>query len=197
MRRRGFTLLEAVVALALAALVLTALYGAVGRAAAARTRGAASADRMAAARTLLLGLAAELEAALVPSAADRLVVAAPPAAGPPWSSLRFVAFRGGPAAHADDVRRLTYRVEGALPGVLVRRSTDLLAPRGVAEPPGVALVEGVRAFRVRCFDGATWTAAWSGTELPRAVEVAIAVDDGAGGTLDLATTVALARRSPR
>jgi hypothetical protein len=44
---------------------------------------------------------------------------------------------------------------------------------------------------VRCFDGVEWSAGWSLPRLPRAVELALAVDDGSGAPDALATTVAL------
>jgi len=49
----------------------------------------------------------------------------------------------------------------------------------------------VRTFRVRCFDGSEWKAAWTLPALPRVVELAVGVDDGAGGALELTTAVAL------
>src|SRR5439155_1136637 len=65
MRRRGVTLLETLVALALTALVLAALEGTVVRAAGARARASAVAERAAAGRSILLRLTTELEAAPV------------------------------------------------------------------------------------------------------------------------------------
>src|SRR6185503_16273040 len=91
-RRDGFTLLETLVALALLAVVLSALYGAVGRAADTSGRTTDAAERVAAARTLLLRLTSELEAAttLAERGGDEpFVVTAAPPDGPPWSTLRF------------------------------------------------------------------------------------------------------------
>src|SRR5213594_1406099 len=62
--RAGFTLLEALVALAISALVLVALYGAVVRAAGVRERAARSAERVTKARMVLLRMAGEVEGAL-------------------------------------------------------------------------------------------------------------------------------------
>src|SRR5881397_1887447 len=66
--RDGFTLLEALVALAISGLVLVALYGAVVRAVGVRERVARSAERVTKARTVLLLMAREVEGALVPGA---------------------------------------------------------------------------------------------------------------------------------
>ena len=44
---------------------------------------------------------------------------------------------------------------------------------------------------MRCFDGGEWKAAWTAPALPHAVELAVGVDDGAGGALELTTAVTL------
>jgi prepilin-type N-terminal cleavage/methylation domain-containing protein len=192
MRPRGFTLLETLVALAVSALVLTALYGAVGATATTRARATDRAERGAAERTVLVALAHELEAALAPDAsADgvsplRFVVLAAPPEGPPWSQLRFA------TDAADDVLLVGYRVEPASgAGRLVRRAASRFAPADDPEPSGATALDAVRAFRVRAFDGTAWKTSWTAPGLPLAVEIALGVDDGAGGVLDLATTVTL------
>ena len=193
----GFTLLETLVALAITALVLAALYGAVTRAAAARARATRSAERIAASRAVLLRIAQEIEAALAPTqagGADRFVAVPAPDDGPPWSALRLATFAPAPG-RADEGRAVAYDVE-PLPGqpgkgALVRREGTRFAPPGTPEPLGTPLLEGIETFRVRCFDGSTWSVAWTMPALPRAVEIAIGVDDGAGGTDELATAVAL------
>ena len=191
MRRRGFTLLETLVALGITALVLAALYGAVGGTAAARARATERAEQSAAARTVLLALAHELEGTLAPDAPAsplRFVVAD----GPSWSELRFA------TQAPDDVRLVGYRVEPAADGSarLVRRAASRFAPADEPEPAGATALDGVRHFRVRAFDGGAWTPAWSAPDLPRAVEISLGLDDGAGGVLELATTVTLPLRGP-
>ena len=188
--RSGFTLLEALVALAISALLLVALSGAVVRAAGVRERAARSAERVTKARTLLLRMAGEVEGALVPGvpgAPERFIVVAPADGKPPWSELRLASAAG------DDVHLLAYRVEAAAPGpgVLVRREGGRFAPPDAREPAGMLALAGVRTFRVRCFDGREWKAAWTAPALPRAVELTLGVDDGAGGALELATAVTL------
>jgi len=191
MRARGFTLLETLVALGCASIVLAALYGAVLRTTVADARASARADRTAGARSALLAIASELEAARVPTevGGERLVVGAPPDGGPTWQTLRFATGARGPALAADDLPVVDYRVvadaSGGL-GTLVRGETARLA-RTAAEPAPV--VESVRAFRLRCSDGRAWTTAWTSARLPRAVEIVLEIDDGAGGTQSVATTV--------
>jgi len=159
-------------------------------AATARERTARSAGRIARARTLLLSIAGEVEGALAPGAPgapERFIVVPPGEGRPPWSELRLA------TAASDDVRLVAYRVEAAAPGpgVLVRREGTRFAPPDTPEPAGAAALAGVRSFRVRCFDGGEWKAAWTTPALPRAVELALGVDDGAGGALELTTAVTL------
>lgn len=191
MTRRGFTLLETVVALACATIVLTALYGAVLRTTAAEQRATAHADRVAAARGALLILASELEAAPASDRVPEFRVTA--ADGAPWQSLRFVTGARGPAVAADDLPVVEYRIvpDGAARGALVRVETPRLgAPAASGEEPP-PLVDAVRRLQIRCFDGRTWSSTWHETALPRAVEVALGVDDGAGGVDEVATTVTI------
>ena len=185
MRRKGFTLLETVVALAVTVLVLTALYGALGRAATARTRATERAERMAASRTLLLRIAHEVEAAVgssAPASPERFVVVAPGPGEPPWAELRFA---------TADAMLVAYRVAAGedRTGTLLRTATSRFTPADSGTPAAVAVLPRVVGFRVRCFDGAEWRTAWTVPGLPRAVELAFAVDDGAGGTDELGTTI--------
>jgi len=201
MRSRGSTLLEALVALAIAALVLAALSGATVRARAARAEATARADRLGASRTVLLRLAAELEAARRPGTGERFALEPPADGAPPWWSLSFPTAARGPIAGSTptgDTSVVSYRIErdvdrpGA--GTLVRRETT--APIPASEARGIPVLPGVRALRVRCLDGAGWHPAWQAEDLPRAVEIAISQDDSRGGTEELVTAVALQAATP-
>jgi len=186
MRRAGFTLLETLVALAITALVLAALYGALGRASAARARTTERADELAVARGVLLRMTRELEGAvapLEPGTPDRFVVA-PAADGAPWSDLRFVS--AGTEIVAYDVAK-----DAAGRSALVRRAGSRFAAPDTMEPAPLPILPGVARFVVRCHDGAEWRDHWDVPMLPRAVEITLGVDDGAGGVDVLATAVAL------
>jgi len=195
MSKRGITLLETLVALGLTALVLAALEGTVLRAAGARGRAGAAAEREAAGRSLLLRLNAELEAAPVADDPRQRFTVEPASPAQPWTTLRFTTHtRGGGAAHI-----VAYRVEPdpARPGIgtLLRQEALSPAPPDPSNPTGFPVLENVRDFRVRCFDGTAWRADWAPGELPRAVEVGVSVDDGLDGMAELriATTLPTAR----
>jgi len=201
MTSRGSTLLEALVALAIAALVLAALSGATDRARSARAEATARADRLGAGRTVLLRLAAELESARRPGTGERFALEPPADGAPPWWSLSFPTAAHGPVAGstpAADTSVVSYRVERDVdrPGVgtLVRRETT--APVPASEAPPIPVLAGVRALRVRCLDSAGWHPAWQAEDLPHAVEIAIGQDDGRGGTEEFVTAVALQAATP-
>ena len=185
MSRRGFTLLETLVALTVTALVLGALGGAVLRTATARTRATAAADRIAAGRTVLLRLTREIEAAVPPPPpgpeipAERFVVD-PPDTPEGSSGLRFAPLSASLAPATSDLRPVAYAFEG---GALVRRL-------GRGEPE--ELLAGVRRFRVRCSDGSAWHDTWRRGPLPRAVELSLEVDDGSDRSATFGTTVTVA-----
>jgi hypothetical protein len=75
-------------------------------------------------------------------------------------------------------------------GALRRREALRFPPPDAPEPGGLAVLDGVRVFRVRCFDGGTWRDEWTVPLQPHAVEIALGVDDGA----ELVTRVALPTR---
>ncbi|MFN8542624.1 MAG: type II secretion system protein GspJ [Candidatus Binatia bacterium] len=190
MTRRGFLLVETLLALALTALVLTAAYAAVVRTADARTRATARAERLGAARAVLVVLVRELEAALAPHGAGTpvpLVVAASPDGG--GSRLRFVtvAPSGPDVMPGGDERMVSYTLEPAA-GRLVRREALPFTPPDAPEPRGTVLLDGVRGFVVRCRDGRGWHADWTAENLPRAAEVTLLLD----GEAPLAATAVLA-----
>jgi general secretion pathway protein J len=172
---RGFTLIETVVALAITAVILTALATAIPAALAARRTATEHLERAATLRAVLVHLDRELAGAL----AEGFVVSEPPDA-----VLRFV---GGP----EPGLQLLYRVEQ---GALVRRT----APRGAAPPapagPPTALLDGVRACRFAAFDGETWRSTWTTETPPPAVRLTLDLADGT--TIDRVVTIATGR-APR
>lgn len=189
-RSRGVTLLEALVALAVTALVLGALSRALAGATRVRNDAAAGADRTAAARTVLLRLAAEIEAAA--PGGDFVVEPEGPgvAAGARLRLTTLVRDAPGPRPTTDR-RAVAWAVDPAS-RTLVRREALRPAPED-ALPPPLAVLDGVVRLGVRCTDGGTWRPRWAaGGPLPRAIALSLALDDGRGGTEELATTVTVA-----
>jgi prepilin-type N-terminal cleavage/methylation domain-containing protein len=184
---RGVTLLETLVALALTALVLGALSRSLAGAARSRTAATAESDRLSAARTMLLRLAAELEAAT----GEAGVAVEPeddlrPAVGSRLRITTIVRADPGPT-RASDRRSVAYEVDHDA-GALVRHEHAAPGPADAVEP--LVVLAGVRGLSIRCNDGREWRPRWDATALPRAVELVLAVDDGAGGVERFATTVA-------
>ena len=160
MSRRGFTLLETVLALGITAVLLTALATAIPTALETRRTATARLDHATTLRAVLVHLDRELTGAL----AEGFVVD-----DGPRPSLRFV---GG----AEPGLQLAYAIED---GALVRRT----APRGAAPPDRHArptiLLPGVRACRLEAFDGTVWRSTWSAEAPPLALRVHLTLDDGA------------------
>ncbi len=180
MRRRGFTLLETLVALTVTAIVLAALGQVVLGTATARTRATAASDRIGSARTVLVRMAREVEAAL---AGEQFVVEPPPTPGTS-SQLRFVTVTPPGVPGGIDLRAVAYAVPPGL-ATLTRASRDTRS--------GQPVLDGVRRFTVRCFDGTTWHDAWPPGALPRAVALGLELEHEAT-PLTTTVTVATARR---
>jgi general secretion pathway protein J len=156
-RTSGHTLLEVVVALAITAVIMTALATAVTTALRARAAATDALERATSARLAVTLLERELATALPDGFS---VTAAPPA-------LRFT---GG----ADPGLRLAYELAG---GALVRRAAPRFAlDDGAARP--IAFVPGVASLELRALDGDAWVPTWSAREPPRAVRIVLALAGG-------------------
>jgi prepilin-type N-terminal cleavage/methylation domain-containing protein len=169
---RGFTLLETLVALAVTAVVLTALATAVPAALRANDAARARLDRATAARAFLLHLERELASAL----AEPCTVAAEPVAR--------LEFTGG----AEPGARLAYTLER---GAVVRRTW----PRFTAPDPqaaGVPVLDDVAALSLDAWDGRDWLPTWTANRPPEAVRVRLRFADGE--TASGVAAVPIARR---
>jgi prepilin-type N-terminal cleavage/methylation domain-containing protein len=170
--RRGFTLVETLLALALTAVVLGAAWRAVTRAAEARADAVARARATADVRGALRALADDVARA----EPDGLVAAPPPAA----PLLRW--------REAEPVPRVvTLALEG---DVLMRRERTPFAPPDAPPPAAVPVLRDVRALAVRGFDGVRWTTGWKAARLPRALELGIERTDGSRWTTRVAPLLA-------
>jgi len=171
-RAHGFTLLETLVALAVTAVVLTALATAVPAALRANEAARARLEQATAARGFLLHLERELTTAL----AEPVTVA-----GAPAPRLEFT---GG----SEPGTRLAYTLER---GAIVRRSRPRFAPPD-PQAPGVPVLDGVGALSLDAFDGREWLATWQASRPPEAVRVRLRFTDGE--TTSAVATIPIARR---
>lgn len=190
--RRGFTLLEVLLALTLMALVLGLIQGTYSGASRSRALSGAESREVHAATVALDRLANELACAFTSTAtplrarATRFVVAS---GLDGWSALTFVtrlaALPGSLPGGEAEVGYLVERDADGVPRLRRRESRDL---DGDPEEGGVPyeVLPQVSRFEVRCYDGTEWLDAWDteGREdpprLPLAVSVEVAWRAGAG-----------------
>lgn len=166
--RRGFTLVELLVALVIAVLIavaVVALYGTVTRTVTdqrARARGphaaAQALDRMAD------DLARAFLAAASTNDQIRLENGGTNLAPGVSAVLSFCTLEPAQGEEPDWVgmRRVTYRL-AAEGGALVREDEPLTGPGSVDGLSTNVLLSAVETFQVELFDGGTWQAAWAGT----------------------------------
>ncbi len=189
MGRRGFTLLELLVSLALLSVLVLTQVAPFRQTLLSRDRAEAAMERRSAVRLVLQRLAEELEAAVpLRDETGAFVVSRQ---GAPSSELRF-ATTGARRVHAgvrDPIQRIRYHVEpgpsGAAAARLIEEQMPSVAEAGAA-PTRIALLDDVVLFRVRAVPpgGRDWVEEWatsdepSGPALPRAVEIEISVADG-------------------
>ncbi len=197
--RRGFTLLETLVALSIIVLVLGAAYGsyAAATASVARCRARASVERDA--RVLLRRIEREVRCVAwrPPETAARkggapATLSEGPArlfieggSDPATRLLHLLTFAGrsDPEAPGSGQYAVTYRYESAHKR-LRRRQTDRMAETKEEDNGSwLCVAQGVEEVRVAFFDGDRWAENWDTkkeSELPAAVRVALTLNDADG-----------------
>ena len=203
----GLTLLELLVALAIAAILVLAQVAPFQRAIESRDRAEAALERTSAARVTLQRLSEEIAGA-VPLAGARFSVA-DRTLDLPASELHFATnaarrLREGPQ---DTIEQVTYRLEppgrGDRGGRLIKEQLPSMA--AVGTPPAQAVVlEDVAAFHVRVLpagDNQGWVETWQSDDggsrdsLPRAVEIELAIADGSANPIPFHVAVSLPLRA--
>ena len=195
--RRGFTLLELTVAVAMLAVVALSLYAAMTVAFRARRSALAQINGVAAAGIALDVIAQDLQNAVPPSplnAANEggLSYFAGPMlgteqAGPtgPAADLDFFALgrdaNGLADPLSDGVRRVQLLLDTSeTPPRLVRRVQRNVLSDGALDVQDEPLLGGVRAFGLRYYDGSAWQQTWDSTNagnvLPLAIEITLELD---------------------
>jgi general secretion pathway protein J len=188
--RRGFTLIEVLVALTLLALVITLVQGTYSGALRSKERIGKDTERVHLASVVLYRMVRELSMAYESAGrrqATGLVVTTDPDGTSSLSFTTRIPPIGGRSAGGD--AEVGYSLGEVDQGVeLLRRETtrvdgDLLEG---GEPR--TLVAGLSAFRVRCYDGEEWREDWDSRDradlphLPLAVSLELVWTDGEGET---------------
>jgi len=185
----GLTLLEVLVALSIAAIVAIAQAAPFRRAIAARDRAEEALEQTTSARIALDRMAEELTGATAQK--GRRFTVADRTLDRPSSELAFATtaahrLGSGPRDPVEVVRyRLAPGAAGSRAGRLVKDQVASVAPDAEA-PTEAVMLDGVTSFQVRVLPSQApdWLPVWSGgdtgkpDDLPRAVEIEIAVDEG-------------------
>jgi len=186
--RRGFTLLEVLVALALLAMVITLVQGAYSGAVRSTEAIGRDTERVHLAAVVLDRMVRELSTAFEDAnrrQATGLVLSTDLDGIATLSFTTRVPPIGGRTAGGD--AEVGYALEEADEGVdLVRRETTRLDGDLLEGGIPRTLVAGLTAFRVQCYDGEEWKDDWDSRaqpnplHLPLAVSVELAWTDGEG-----------------
>lgn len=193
LRRRGFTLLELLLAMGMVAMLSLSLYSALG----AAYKGKRSAEA-----AVKPARATAIAADLIGRDLESVMPASGNLAGP------FVGYHQGTIGSATDalqfhtvgndngwddvpmsegIRRVELGVRTDVsPPALVRRVTRNLLATVEPEPEEEVLCRGVKSFAVRYYDGYSWFEDWDSTlldgALPFAVQIEIELDAGENGS---------------
>ena len=185
MTRRGFTLLEMVVATTMVAVLAGSLYASLYTALKARRQALGLCDDIRRVHAALDFLQADLEAAVVPNGvlAGEFHAVAPDQASSDEAFLSFHAAASEPGgAGASGICLVEYSLEPSSDGpdkLLVRRATrNLLAPQQT-EPAPEIICRDVQQVALSYFDTTAWQQEWSSADqdnvLPKAVEIVVAM----------------------
>jgi len=212
--RRGFTLMEVLVALLVLGILLTTVYGAVSRTIRSKEHAESAAKVASVGREAVLHVADEMEASLLPARVPAAVFQGVGAGGSGQflDQVRFaISSRPpfGPIGSGTGGRVLvTYYLaeqEGAAQTYLLVRSERPLPkpgddPEAAPEEIRTLVVDNVAGLRLRYLDGDSgqWNDNWDSTapgdlenRLPIAVEIALYLYDDAGNLHDFSTIVDL------
>jgi general secretion pathway protein J len=179
--RRGFTLVEVLVAVALAGVLVATLYGTFFSLTRAQERTIGDAEARRELRTTLDLIRREIDAAWFRRDDERLrfVVEDRDRFGKPVSGLELTCLAGPDGAGASDQMLVRYRP--------IERSGRLLLARELkdryhlGDPVAYPTLTQLESFLVECNDGSRWLRTWDAQQnggLPRQVRITITVRDG-------------------
>jgi prepilin-type N-terminal cleavage/methylation domain-containing protein len=180
--RRGFTLIEVLVAMALLAIMLSALYGTFFVATEAVTTSGDSLLRMHEARTALDLLRIEAEGAITQ---ESLEILDRDFYGEPSSEIRFATY----SSLFYKPGRISYYVkdnDGTL--VLMKRTSRLNS--ALEHGTEAEALQEVESFLVEAWDGGVWRRVWSENTLPHELRFTIRIPVG-GQVMELSSIAKL------
>jgi type II secretion system protein J len=183
MNRRGFTLLELLLASAISAMMALVIYSAMVTGFKARRSAGAQMSDIRSMAIVMDIIAEDFESILPPTGtlAGPMVGYAMGSPGFETDSVNFYCLgrdRAGVSALSEGFRRieLVLKTDGQTPTLVRRVTRNLLAP-AVPEPQDEVLSTEITGFSVRFFDGTSWYDEWDSTlqedSLPIAVEVTL------------------------
>lgn len=183
-RQSGFTLIEVLVAVAVAAVLLTTVYGVFGSVSGAKEQVERDAEIYHLARVLCDRLGREIRGTYWRRDAEETVFVG--SLDGDQSTLELTTTAASPlGASAAGIAHIDYRLredlfEGQRRWRLLRREASLFAT-DFDRQDGQRLSEAVRTFALRYFDGGSWVEEWDAAErgaLPRLVEIRLGILDG-------------------
>ncbi len=206
-RKAGFTLLEVILAMAMAATLVLTLHAGMNIALRARRQTAELTTAVRTATIAMEMLSHDLESVALPGdhlAGPFLVIADPGAA----ASLDFFAVSTEPSAQpgeapVEGIHHVMLAVRpDPVPPALVRRTVEnLLAPIEKA-PREEILCRGVRSLTFSCYDGSDWKDSWDSSveesSVPLAVRITLELDDpsSASGILAMTRIIPISVKAP-
>lgn len=188
--RRGFTLLELLIALAIFAILSTAAYSGLRQVLFTRSAVEAQSQRLAAVQLTFFRLEQDIGQAIRRSIRDEFNERQPALSSDELAADRLTLTRTGwdnpLGQRRANLQRVAYRLQE---GRLWRRYWQVLDRGGLMEPRETLLLERVQALQMRFLDGDEWQAQWPPPlhdavtgqrrleSLPRAVEIRLTLED--------------------
>lgn len=201
--RRGMTLIEVVVALAIASVVFTAVF-LIYRAATTTAIHQREGERVSFAPAEVFNMLQADIAGLIPASLDEgcaVKLGSSDKTGAACSELTFCAWRAvSRNTPWNAAEKISWRVEGDAGRTLLVRTAVALAGPGSAVTTTNSFLPGIASFRLQLHDGTEWRAAWppDGQDAkearPRSLRVEIALDEqskNAGWSTDFAIPTGL------
>lgn len=179
---RGFTLIEILVAIAIASLLLLGIYGVFGSLSSARNQVEASGAAYHQARVLFDRISRELRSLVPPTANSLPLQGGTDQRGRPYLEMISSAAtpQGGAPGGTVTIRYL--RSEDETPGSSEQALYRQERPRweSADNQQGQRLINAVAEFKLRFYDGSQWLDEWAATAsaLPQAVEINLVLANG-------------------